>query len=150
MNALRTIFLFSAVVLGAVALSAAPKPDFTGTWKLNLEKSDLGGIPISALVVSIQHKDPEFKYNVKGTVNGEDVEESETFTTDGKSSQDSHGNTVTSHWDGAVLVSDVVAPDGSPAYTSRMALSADGKSCTRDAVPANDQDPKRHEVYDKQ
>jgi hypothetical protein len=143
-------FLLLAAVLAPMAILAASKPDFTGTWKLNVDKSDLGGAPLTAVTVQIQHKDPEFKYTAKATVNGQDFDESETFTTDGKPRQDSRGSTMTAHWDGAVLVSDVTGPDGNPAYTSRVNLSEDGKTCTRDYVPADDQTPKRHEVYEKQ
>ena len=150
MNALRTLLLLSASVLCAVALSAATKPDFTGTWKLNVEKSDLGGAPITSVVVQIQHKDPTFTYTAKGAADGQDFEESETFTTDGKASQDSRGGTLKAQWDGEVLVTEATGPDGNPAYTSRMALSADGKTTIRDHLPANDQEPKRHEIYEKQ
>jgi hypothetical protein len=151
--ALMSVFgklVLLAVVLVPLALFAAPKPDFTGTWKLNLDESDLGGAPITALTVQIRHKDPEFKYTAKATVDGQDFDESETFTTDGKPGRDSRGGTMTAHWDGAVLVSDDTGPDGNLAYTSRMTLSEDGKTCTRDYVPADDQTPKRHEVYEKQ
>ena len=147
---LRNLLLFSAAVVGAVALSASSVPDFSGTWKLNLEKSDLGGMPITALQVVIDHKEPAFKYTASGTFDGQDFEESEGFSTDGKPAQDSHGNTMKAHWEGPVLVSEVTAPDGSHVYTSRMTLSADGKSSTRDQVPGNDQEPKRHEIYEKQ
>jgi hypothetical protein len=150
MNALRTLFLFSAAVLGAVALTAASKPDFSGTWKLNMDKSDLGGAPLSGLSVLIEHKDPEFKYTAKGTFDGQDFEESESFSTDGKPRQDSRGNTITGHWDGAVMVTEVNAPDGSLVYKARMSMSDDGKTSIRDHTPGNDLEPKRHEVYEKQ
>jgi len=147
---LRNLLLFSVAALGAAALSAFSAPDFSGTWKLNLEKSDLGGMPITALQVAIEHKEPQLKYTARGTFDGQDFEEAETLSTDGKPTQDSHGNTMKAHWEGGVLVSEVTAPDGSPVYTSRMALSADGKICTRDQVPGNEQEPKRHEIYEKQ
>src|SRR5208283_4298168 len=113
MNFARRLLLLAAV-LAPMALFAASKPDFTGTWKLNVDKSDLGGAPMTAVTVRIQHKDPEFKYTAKATVNGQDFDESETFTTDGTPSQDSRGGTMTAHWDGAVLVGDVTGPDGNP------------------------------------
>jgi hypothetical protein len=72
---LQTLFLASAV-LCAVALSAATKPNFSGDWELNPAKSDLGGAPITKLVVHIEHKDPMFKYTAQATVNGQDFEES--------------------------------------------------------------------------
>jgi hypothetical protein len=150
MKALRKLFLISSAVLGVVALSASSKPDFTGTWKLNVEKSDLGGAPITELVAQIQYKDPEFKYTAKAAVGGQAFEETETFRTDGKPSQDSRGGSMTAHWDGMALVVEVTAPDGSPGYTSRMTLSEDGKTATRDYLPKGEQDQPRHEVYDKQ
>jgi len=150
MRLARTLFLFSAAVLAATALPAQSKPDFSGTWKLNIEKSDLGGAPIESLKVVIEQKDPQFKYTATGSAGGQNFEETETITTDGKPGQDSHGNTSTAHWDGATLVGEVSAPDGTLLFTSRLTMSADGKTCTRDYAPTSDDQPKRHEIYEKQ
>jgi len=58
---------------------------------------------------------------------------------------------VTTHWDGAMLVSVATIDDGHPFYEMRMTLAADGKSCTRDFLRTSPDDPqKRHEIYDKQ
>jgi len=151
MRTSRMFFAFAALAIGAVALMADSKPDFTGTWKLNLDKSDLGGAPITALVVAVDHKDPSFKLTAKGTAGGEDFEETESFTTDGKPSEDSHGGTVKCHWDGMALVIEGTAPDGTPIENARLTISADGRTVTRDAVQKNDEgEQKRHEVYEKQ
>jgi len=151
MRSLQKLFVLAALALGAGALSAQSKPDFTGTWKLNMEKSDLGGAPITALVVTVGHKDPSFTFTAKGTAGGEDFEETESFTTDGKSSPDSHGGTIAAHWDGKALVLIGTTPEGTEVENARMALSPDGKNITRDAVQKTDEgEQKRHEVYDKQ
>jgi len=151
MRSLRILFVLAALAFGAVALMADTKPDFTGTWKLNVDKSDLGGAPITALVVTVDHKEPSFKFTAKGTAGGEDFEETESFTTDGKPNEDSHGGTVKCHWEDATLVIEGTAPDGNGGDSSRLTLSADGKTITRDAVQKSDEgEQKRHEVYEKQ
>jgi len=151
MRTLRKLFVFAALAAGAVALAADTKPDFTGTWKLNVDKSDLGGAPITALVVTVDHKEPVFKLTAKGTAGGEDFEETESFTTDGKPSEDSHGGTVKCQWEGATLAIEGTTPDGTPFEHARLSISADGKTVTRDAVQKTDEgEQKRHEIYDKQ
>jgi len=151
MRSLRNLFVFAALAFGAVALVADTKPDLTGTWKLNVDKSDLGGAPISELVVTVEHKDPSFKFTAKGVAGGQDFEETESFTTDGKPNEDSRGGSVKCHWDGAALVIEGTAPDGSGGDSSRLVLSADGKTLTRDAVQKSDEgEQKRHEIYEKQ
>ncbi len=151
MNAVTKLSLFLTLTLNPVFLSAQAKPNFTGTWELNIAKSDMGGAPITKLTVQIEHKDPNFKYTAKGTADGQDFEETETITTDGKPGPDSHGNQVATHWDGTTLVSVVNGADGSPLYESRLTLSADGKATIRDFVRASADGPqKRQEIYDRQ
>ena len=82
------------VVLIALALSAATNPNFSGDWELNTAKSDLGGAPITKLVVHIEHKEPAFQYTAKATADGQDFEESESLATDGTPSRDARGATV--------------------------------------------------------
>ena len=63
------------LTFNSVVLSAQTKPNFTGTWELNVGKSDLGGAPITKLVVQIEHQDPALKYTAKGVADGQDFEE---------------------------------------------------------------------------
>ena len=64
-----------------VAVSSAQShPNFTGTWKLNVQRSDTSSTGITALVVDVVHKDPAFTYTAKGTQEGQSFEETETFT----------------------------------------------------------------------
>jgi hypothetical protein len=151
MNALAKFSLFLTLALSTALLSAQSKPNFTGAWELNVAKSDLGGAPVTKISVQIDHQDPILKYTAKGTADGQDFEETETFTTDGKPGHDSRGAVVTTHWEGNMLVTVATTVDGHPYYEMRMTLAADGKSCTRDFLRTSPDDPqKRHEIYDKQ
>lgn len=151
MNILTKFSLFLALILAAALASAQSKPNFTGTWVLNSSKSDLGGAPVTKISVQIDHHDPILKYTAKGTADGQDFEETETITTDGKPGHDSRGAAITTHWEGDMLVSVATTDDGHPLYESRMTIAADGKRCTRDFLRTSPDDPqKRHEIYDKQ
>jgi len=150
MNSRRTCLLLSTLVLATSAL-AETTPNFTGAWKLDVAKSDLGGAPIAELTVDITHKNEVFKYTATGVAGGENFVESEAITTDGKPSQDSRGATVTAHWDGQALMIESTSADGTPRDASRLVLSPDGKVITRDYVRKSEDDPqKRHEIYHKQ
>lgn len=147
-NTKRFFFLFSVLLL-AGTLAAEDHPNFSGKWKLNVQKSETGGSGLTELVVDVDHKDPVFTYTVKGMAGGQQIEQSETFTTDGKPSHDSQGLTVTASWDGPSLVAVGTAGDGSLVYMARLTLSDDGKTITRVFKQKDDQQL-RHEIYDKQ
>ncbi|MBV9181978.1 MAG: hypothetical protein JO356_11765 [Acidobacteria bacterium] len=149
MNNVRKLFLLSTIFLPTLALVAQGHPNFTGTWKLDVAKSEMGSGGPTKLVVVVDHKDPVFKYLVQGIAAGGQFEESETFTTDGKTSRDSHGVNVKASWDGAELVAVGTADDGSMVYLSRLTLSPDGKTITRVFTQKNDREL-RHEIYEKQ
>ena len=141
--------LFFALSLLAAVCSAQTHPNFTGIWKLNAEKSDTGSSGVTALVVDVTHKDPALSYTVKGTAGGQDFEESESLTTDGQPSRDSHGATVKAHWEGTTLVAEGSGDDGSMVYVARITPSDDGKTFTRIFKQAGDPQPRR-EIYEKQ
>ncbi len=147
-NTKRFLCLLPAVLL-ATTLFAQDHPNFTGKWKLNVQKSEVGSTGVTELVVDVDHKDPVFKYTVKGMAGGQKIEETETFSTDGKPSQGAQGLTVTASWDGPSLVAVGTAGDGSLVYMSRLTLSDDGKTITRVFKQKDDQQL-RHEIYDKQ
>lgn len=140
--------VFALLLLTAIA-SAEAHPNLTGTWKLNPDKSDTGSSGVSAITVDVTHKDPLLSYTVKGTAGGQDFEESESLTTDGKPSRDSHGTTVKAHWEGTTLVAEGSGDDGSVEYTARITLADHGKSFTRIFTQAGNPQPRR-EIYDKQ
>jgi hypothetical protein len=149
MNTLGRLFLLLVLVGGALTLSAQSHPNFTGTWKLNAEKSEMGSAGVTAMTVEVEHNEPVFKYTARGTAGGQDFEQTETFTTDDKPSKNAEGATVKAHWDGAALVAEATGYDGSMVYIARMMLSDDGKTITRVLTQADDPKP-RHEFYEKQ
>lgn len=143
-------FFFRLTLLFAAAsLFGADHPNFTGKWKLNLQKSDTSSSGVTELVIDVDHKDPVFKYTVKGMAGGQQIDETESFTTDGKPSQGAQGLTVTASWDGGALVAVGTAGDGSMVFVSRLTLAEDGKAITR--VYTQKDDPQQHhEIYEKQ
>jgi len=151
MNNPSRLLLPLLILASTAILSAGSKPDFTGIWKLNVAKSDLGSAPIQALVVEVEHREPVFKYVAKGVAGGQQFEEQESLTTDGKPGQDSRGATVVTRWDGDALVMQASGGDGSPLYESRISMSADGKTITRVFASKSANDPQtRRELYEKQ
>src|SRR5947207_15879518 len=149
MNNFRRLFLLLPILFSAVTLLAQSHPNFTGTWKLNAAKSEKGSGGPTELVVEVDHKDPVFNYHVRGIAGRQRIEETETFTTDGKSSRDSHGVNVTASWDGEDLVALGTADDRSMVYVARLTLSSDGKTINRVFMQKDDPEP-RHEIYEKQ
>ena len=145
----QRLFFLLITLFAAVALFAEDHPNFTGKWKLNIQKSETGGSGLTELIVDVDHKDPVFKYTVKGTAGGQQFEQDESFTTDGKPSRDSHGLMVKASWDGPSLVAVGTADDGSMVYLSKLTLSDDGKTITR-VFTGKDDPQQRHEIYDKQ
>lgn len=149
MKNLAKLFLSLSLLFAAATLSAEAHPNFTGKWKLNAAKSEIGTAAVTALVVDVDHKDPVFTYTAKGIAGGQQFEQTETITTDGKVSRDSQGVNVRASWDGATLVAVGTADDGSMVYVARLSLSDDGKTITRE-ITQKDDPHLRHEIYEKQ
>ena len=134
----------------ATVLSAQTKPNFTGTWKLNVAKSDAQDDGPQTLVVTVDHKDPVFTYTVKGTAGGQEINETATLRTDGTPTKGPNDITFVCHWDGPTLILAGTASDQSPVFEAHLSLSADGKTISRTAIRMNgNQQQTRHEIYDK-
>jgi hypothetical protein len=98
----------------------------------------------------VAHKDPALNYTAKGTAGGEDFTEVEALTTDGTASTNSNGAQMKAHWEGTTLIIETFGAQGSILDSSRLTLSSDGKSMTRDYERKSQDDPqKRHEIYNK-
>src|SRR5688500_18844230 len=78
------LFMLAALVvtLCAATSTAQNKPNFSGTWKLNVDKSDFGGGPKpSPYIMTIEHKEP----NISSIVTIKDgVKDTSNYTTDDK------------------------------------------------------------------
>ncbi len=128
------------IVSLAVAFSCAAfaqKPNFTGTWKLNADKSDFGPIPGPTSQVSIvQHNDPALI--VTTTQEGQQGKQQFTanYTTDGKEATNKMGprevkSTLT--WEGKNLVVNAKTSfnDNDITIKSVWSLSPDGNTMTQ-------------------
>ena len=155
---LRRFFLTLSITLLAVGAGfAQSKPDFSGTWKLNVEKSDFGPLPApTGRVDVILHADPDLKDTVTADTAQGKQNYSAAYTTDGKEVTNKMGpremkSTVT--WDVATLVmnSKTSFQDNEVTIKSVWSLSADGKTLTQNihfVSPMGEADQKQ--IFEKQ
>lgn len=119
----------------AVALAADP-PNFGGTWKANVAKSDFGQMPApNSVVTKIDHKEPSIK--VATTYSGEQGEMTfeRALSTDGKETEGQFGPMTlksTAKWEGATLVVESKGSGdmGDFKLAEKWNLSEDGKTMT--------------------
>lgn len=132
-------------------VQAQAKPNFTGTWKMNVGKSEFGSMPApDSRTDKIGHEDPSLKDNVTQSGQQGDMTSDLTYSTDGKQTTNTiRGNEFksTAKWDGDELViENKGAFNGQDVTLSdRWSLSADGKTITimRHAVsPMGEMDQK--------
>lgn len=114
----KAILTVGLALAAGMASLAAPKPDFSGKWVLNLGKSKLEvQEKIERASFTIDHRDPAFHFSRVFVVGGNKDALSYDLTTDGKEKVVKEpGRTTTSRltWDGDVLVLDerIVLKDG--------------------------------------
>ncbi|HEV7395633.1 MAG TPA: hypothetical protein VGN86_03905 [Pyrinomonadaceae bacterium] len=139
MNKLLFVALFvclSAVTALAQEKPAQQKPDFNGTWKLNVSKSDFGvlGGPDSRTDV-ITHKEPSITDQVSADGQQGKAEYTIKYTTDGKENTNQiNGREVKStlKWDANNLkiTSKFSFNDNDVDAEATWSLSPDGKTLT--------------------
>jgi hypothetical protein len=99
----------SAIAFFAVAALAADKPNFSGEWSLNIDKSNMGPMPPpTSMTRKVDHSDPALTFTeaIVGSPQG-DVTTTVKVTTDGKETTNQMmGNPAktTASWDGSTLV----------------------------------------------
>jgi hypothetical protein len=131
---MSTLFVIAAAANMAVA---GDKPDFSGSWKMDADKSVFGPMPPpTSMTCKIAHKDPDL--SIEQQQSGAQGDQTMTFkySTDGKETTNSlMGNDVKSKaaWDGKVLVvkSSLDAGGTEVKLTSKYSLSDDGKTLTQ-------------------
>lgn len=112
------------------------KPNFSGTWKVDVNKSDFGPMPApDSQTEKINHQDPDLKMNVSESGQMGDLNFDLAYTTDGKECTNSvAGNEFKSTltWDGDNLVIDTKGSFNGNDFTAkdRWTLSEDGKTMT--------------------
>ena len=120
------------VVATLLALPLAAAPNLSGSWMLNLAKSQYGQFPTPEVMMrTIQHKDPALSMSTyqKGA-QGELTTELK-YTTDGKPAVNGE-NKGSAHWDSDKLVIETSRDYQGTKLTQReeWTLSADGKTLT--------------------
>jgi hypothetical protein len=131
---MSTLFVIAAAAGMAMA---ADKPDFSGSWKMDADKSTFGPMPPpTSMTCKISHKDPDLSIEQSQSGAQGDQTMSFKYSTDGKETTNSlMGNDVKSKaaWEGKVLVvkSSLDAGGTEVKLTSKYSLSDDGKTLTQ-------------------
>jgi hypothetical protein len=127
------LIIAAIVCLCALTASAQTKPDFSGSWKMNKEKSKFSGNGgPDALLIKIDHKEPALteewsmstqdgdrSFQAKYAIGGQETE------------QEVMGRTAktSAKWEGDTLVIEFKTADSS--FKRKITLSADGKTITK-------------------
>jgi len=134
---IRKLFLTTILIaLPLASVFAQQKPDFSGTWKLNVTKSDFGPLPApESRTDVITHKEPSLSNSVTAQTAQGKQEYTVSYTTDGKEVLNKMGPREiksTMKWDGSNLkVSSKFLYNDSPVTgESTWSLSPDGKTLT--------------------
>jgi hypothetical protein len=131
--------LMSTLFVMAIAANtamAADKPDFSGDWKMDADKSNFGPMPPpTSLTRKIDHKDPAVSVNESRSGAQGDLNVVMKYTTDGKETVNSMmGNDVKSKatWAGNTLIITSNANFGGAdvKLTNKWTLAEDGKTLT--------------------
>jgi len=114
---------------------AEDRPNFSGTWKANMSKSDFGRGPApEARLDRITHADPNLKDTITQRNQQGEITYDMNYSTDGKETSNTvRGNQFKStvHWDAAELVIESIGTlGGHVTLKDRWSLSADGKTLT--------------------
>jgi hypothetical protein len=131
---MSTLFVVAAAAGMAMA---ADKPDFSGSWKMDADKSTFGPMPPpTSMTAKVTHKDPDLAIEITQSGAQGDNTTTMKYSTDGKETTNSMmGNDVksTAAWEGKVLVvkSNLDAGGAQVKLTSKYSLSDDGKTLTQ-------------------
>jgi len=121
-------------MLFAFAFAAQTKPDFSGVWQLNLEKSTFRGQAPRELLVKIEQLDPTLRQTMLiVAVDGREQQQIFTYDTTGQESTNNVGHNevqTRAHWNGSELVIDSVmkTPSRTFHFSDHWSLSSDGQT----------------------
>ena len=132
--------VFLCLLTCSLASLAADRPDFSGNWKLNVDKSDFGPMPKPEKAdYVIVHKDPEMNVKQSAVTQMGEMTSDVKILTDGTEFTNTvRGQEVkgTAKWDGTTLVvTQKLEIQGNViTFVQRWSLSEDGKSITQDVT----------------
>ena len=146
-------------LLVAISAFAQSKANFSGTWKMDVAKSEFGMMPPPEIRTdTIKHDEPGVKISVDSDGPQGKEQYDVQFSTDNKETVNKMGDNeakVTAAWDAAILVVatklNLKQMDMDIDIKSKWSLSEDGKTLTQDAhvtTPQGEMDMKF--VYAKQ
>lgn len=153
----NTFFATLAALACVVSAAAQSKPNFSGTWKLNLDKSDFGVLPPSSGRTDVvDHQDPNIKVNVSDAAAQGQQDYTLILTTDGQEATNHPGGLdmkSTANWEGSNLVvnTKLQFQGNDVGIKTTWTLSDDGKTLTESAhltSPMGETDQKL--VFEKQ
>jgi len=122
------------IVVSTMTAFAQQKPDFSGTWKLNVAKSDFGALPGPDSRTDVNtHKEPSLTDDVKAEGEQGKQQYSMKYTTDAKEVTNQMGPREiksTLKWEGNNLIvsSKLTYNNMDVTGVSNWSLSADGKT----------------------
>ena len=130
-------FLFTVLgLLTGAALAAEDKPDFSGNWKLDIEKSDFGSFPAPrSASMKVDHKDPKLNLTSNAATQMGNHTVDLKLMTDGTETENEISGTPVknrAHWEGRLLVveSKIATETGEVTAVDRWLLSSDRKTLT--------------------
>jgi hypothetical protein len=135
---IRKLISLSVLIfaLPLVSVLAQQKPDYSGTWKLNVAKSEFGAFPgPTSRTDVIAQKEPVITSNVTTDGSQGKLAYTANYSTDGKETTNSIGEFVsksTARWDGDKLIinSKLKINDADIEVVATWVLAADGKTLT--------------------
>src|SRR5262245_42715257 len=133
------LMIAAFVCLGALIAAAQTKPNLSGSWKLNREKSKFAGGGPDNLSIKIDHKEPTFVEDWSMSTPNGDRSFQAKYTTDGKETEQEvmgHTARTKAKWDGDALVVEWRSEDRS--FIRKITLSADGKTMTKIVTQSKD------------
>ena len=130
MPTVGSVFRIAIVLaIGALPVTAADHPSFSGTWKMNTAATDSTSGP-SDVVFEITHKEPYVKYTATGKSGSIPFSETYEFLIGGSAPADSRKLSVAGSWQGQTLVLRYTK-DGKQLAAIELQLADDGKRMTR-------------------
>lgn len=126
--------LFGVVSATAQTAPAAKpaKPNFSGTWKMNPQKSKFAGSGPEGITIKLDHKDNNLTEALTIAGGGGERTIDAKYITDGKESDLQIGGDAakaTVNWEGEALVIEWKAAEGR-FFRRKLTLSPDGKTLT--------------------
>jgi hypothetical protein len=80
-----SVVLFLIAIVLIYPTYSVVKPDYSGKWKLNIEKSDFGALPApEEVIITITHKEPRINLDIHQVSMQGDLDAAFDLTTDGK------------------------------------------------------------------